>query len=144
MSEEILLRQKDRLEVSDVWLYPLPMPMPGQPVCVNETEAIEQLKRLGNHPAIFLWTDEARRVPTDWQFLPSVRQGVPPEGIFAELQAWKKQYPKAWLAVDLRDGVIPPSVPKPLEDVLAELGRCSLVLVNNSEDHPDFPRWVLP
>jgi len=109
-----------------------------------ETEAMEQLHRLGNHPSIFLWTDEERRVPNDWQFLPSVRQGVPPEGIFAELQAWKKQYPKAWLAVDLRDGVIPPSVPKPLEDVLAELGRCSLVLVNNSEDHPDFPRWVLP
>jgi hypothetical protein len=120
------------------------MPMPGQPVCVTETEAMEQLNRLGNHPSIFLWTDEERRVPNDWQFLPSVRQGVPPEGIFAELQAWKKQYPKAWLAVDLRDGVIPPSIPKPLEDVLAELGRCSLVLVNNSESHPDFPRWVLP
>jgi hypothetical protein len=138
------MRPKERLEVSDTWLYPLPMPMPGQPVCVTENEALEQLARLGSHPQIFLWTDQERRVPKQWHFLASVRQGVPPQGIFAELQAWKSQYPKAWLAVDLRDGVIPPSVPKPLEQVLSELGRCSLVIVNHSENHTDFPRWVLP
>jgi hypothetical protein len=138
------MRQKQPLEVSDTWQYPLPMPMPNQPVCVTEVEALSQIERLGSNPQIFLWTDDKRRCPKNWQFLPSVRQGIPPQGIFAELNAWMTQYPKAWLVVDLRDGVLPPSVPQPIEDLLCSLGRYILVLVSQSEHHPDFPRWVLP
>ena len=73
-----------------------------------------------------------------------MRQGVPPEGIEAELEAWKGQYPGAWLAVDLRDGVIPPSTARSLEAVLRTVGRPILMIVSQSSDHEDWPQWVLP
>jgi hypothetical protein len=73
-----------------------------------------------------------------------VRQGVPPEGIEAELSAWMGQYPDAWLAVDMRDGVIPPSTSQPLESVLSQVGRPVLILVSRSSDNEDWPQWVLP
>ena len=62
---------------------------------------------------MFLWTDDERRKISNWGFLASVRQGVPPKELKAELNAWLTQYPTAWLAVDLRDGVIPPSTQTP-------------------------------
>ena len=37
----LVMRQKEPLDVSPTWRYPLPMPMPGQPVCATELEAIE-------------------------------------------------------------------------------------------------------
>ena len=46
---------------------------------------------------------QKRRCIANWEFLASVRQGVPPQGIEAELQAWMNQYPDSWLVVDLRD-----------------------------------------
>jgi len=93
---------------------------------------------------MFLWTDAERRCLPGWGFVASVRQGVPPEGIEAELDAWKGQYPDAWLAVDLRDGVIPPSTSNSLDSVLGKLGRPVLILVSRSSDHEDWPQWVLP
>ena len=86
------------------------MPMPFQPVCVTQLEAIEQISMLPNQPRVFMWTDDERHCINGWEFLASVRQGVPPQGIEAELKAWMEQYPNAWLAVDLRDGIMPPQL----------------------------------
>ena len=138
------MRQREPLDVSPTWRYPLPMPMPGQPVCATEMEATEQLERLPVTPKLFLWTDAERKCPEGWGFIASVRQGVPPSGIEAELRAWAVQYPKAWLAVDLRDGVVPPSTVQPLAQVLIELKRSVIVLVSRSPEHEEWPQWVLP
>ena len=50
------MRRKEPLEVESNWKHPLPMPMPYQPVCVTELEAIEQVALLSNQPRIFMWT----------------------------------------------------------------------------------------
>lgn len=118
--------------------------MPGQPVCATESEAVEQLARLPEPPRMFLWTDHERKCPAGWGFIASLRQGVPPSGIEAELEAWATQYPKAWLAVDLRDGMIPPSTVRPLETVLRTLNRPVIVLVSRSPEQEEWPQWVLP
>ena len=138
------MRQKEPMDVSSTWRFPLPMPMPGQPVCATELEALEQLKRLPVEPKVFFWTDAERKCPEDWGFIASVREGVPPNGIEAELNAWADQYPKAWLAVDLRDGAVPPSTVRPLNTVLASLKRPVLVIVSRSPEHEEWPQWVLP
>jgi hypothetical protein len=138
------MRRKEPLEVATTWRYPLPMPMPGQPVCATEVEAINQLARLPTHPKMFLWTDHERKCPPEWGFIASIREGVPPSGIEAELKAWATQYPKAWLAVDLRDGMLPPSTVQPLDEVLGSLKRPVIILVSRSPDHEDWPQWVLP
>ncbi len=92
------------------------MPMPNRPVCITLDEGVAQLERLPGERRIFLWTDAERRCPPGWGFIASVRQGIPPEGIEAELIAWMGQYPDAWLAVDLRDGVDPTVNPKLVGD----------------------------
>ena len=120
------------------------MPMPFQPVCVTELEALEQIAMLKVPPRVFIWTDEQRRCPKGWDYIASVRQGVPPQGIVAELDAWMEQYPDAWLAVDLRDGVIPPSTPNSLEQFLSQLNRPILIIVSSSSDSEYWPQWVLP
>ena len=120
------------------------MPMPYQPVCVTELEALEQIAMLKFQPRVFIWTDEPRRCPKGWDYIASVRQGVPPQGIVAELDAWMEQYPDAWLAVDLRNGVIPPSTPNSLEQFLSELNRPVLIIVSSSSDSEYWPQWVLP
>lgn len=140
----VFMRQREPLDVSPTWRYPLPMPMPGQPVCATEMEANEQLERLAITPKVFFWTDAERKCPEGWGFIASVRQGVPPSGIEAELNAWADQYPKAWLAVDLRDGVVPPSTVRPLAEVLTELKRSVIVIVSRSPEHEEWPQWVLP
>lgn len=138
------MRRREPLDIEPTWQHSVPMPMPNRPVCVTEQEAIEQLARLPHQPRMFFWTDAERRCLPGWGFIASVRQGVPPEGIEAELEAWKGQYPGAWLAVDLRDGVIPPSTARPLEAVLRSVGRPILMIVSQSSDHEDWPQWVLP
>ena len=138
------MRRKEPLEVESNWKHPLPMPMPFQPVCVTELEAIEQVALLTVQPRIFMWTDLERRCINNWEFLASVRQGVPPQGIEAELNAWMEQYPTAWLAVDLRDGVMMPSTSKPIEEFLAELPRPVMVIVSRDSQSEIWPNWVLP
>ena len=69
---------------------------------------------------------------------------VPPQGIEAELNAWMEQYPKAWLAVDLRDGIMPPSTSKPIEEFLASLPRQVIVIVSGDSQSEVWPNWVLP
>ena len=110
----------------------------------TEMEANEQLAMLPATPKVFFWTDAERKCPEGWGFIASVRQGVPPSGIEAELNAWADQYPKAWLAVDLRDGVVPPSTVRPLNEVLAGLKRPVIVIVSRSPEHEEWPQWVLP
>ena len=138
------MRKKEPLTVDTTWRYPLPMPMPGQPVCATELEAVSQLAQLPEAPRMFLWTDTERKCPKDWGFIASVREGIPPQGIEAELRAWSGQYRKAWLAVDLRDGVIPPSTVTPMEELLSSLKRPIIILVSRSPEHEDWPQWVLP
>jgi len=118
--------------------------MPNRPVCVTLDEAVEQLNRLAANPRVFLWTDAERRCPPGWGFIASVRQGIPPEGIEAELKAWMDQYPSAWLAVDMRDGVITPSTERSLELVLSTVNRPILVVVSSSSNNESWPQWVLP
>ena len=65
------MRRKQPLQVDTNWRYPLPMPMPFQPVCVTELEAIEQIAMLMQQPRIFMWTDEPRRCPNGWDYIAS-------------------------------------------------------------------------
>ena len=138
------MRRREPLDLDRTWRHSVPMPMPNRPVCVTLDEATEQLGRLENNPRIFLWTDAERRCPPGWGFIASVRQGIPPEGIEAELQAWMGQYPDAWLAVDMRNGVITPSTLNSLEDVLSQVNRPILVIVSESSDNENWPQWVFP
>ena len=138
------MRRREPLDLETNWKHPLPMPMPFQPVCVTQLEAIEQISMLPSQPRVFMWTDDERHCINGWEFLASVRQGVPPQGIEAELKAWMEQYPDAWLAVDMRDGVVTPSTQRSLDDVLSSVGRCVIILVSSSSDNEDWPQWVLP
>ncbi len=140
----MLMRRREPLEVEPNWKHPLPMPMPHQPVCVNQFEAVNQVAKLTPQPRVFMWTDSERNCINGWEFLPSVRQGVPPQGIEAELMAWMEQYPDAWLAVDLRDGVIPPSTTVPVEQYLSSLPRQVLVIVSGDSNSEVWPGWSLP
>ncbi len=67
-----------------VWQHPQPMPMKGFPCVASLHRATEQLNRISKDERIYLWTDSENRVPPGWYHLPSLRQGVPPEGIIAE------------------------------------------------------------
>ena len=138
------MRRREPLDLDRTWRHSLPMPMPNRPVCITLEEAESQLERLPGERRICLWTDAERRCPPGWGFIASVRQGIPPEGIEAELIAWMEQYPDAWLAVDLRDGVVPPSTQNSLEIVLSKVDRPVLILVSNSSDNENWPQWVLP
>ena len=138
------MRRREPLDLDRTWRHSVPMPMPNRPVCVTLDEAIEQLQRLESNPRIFLWTDAERRCPPSWGFIASVRQGIPPEGIEAELQACTGQYPEAWLAVDIRADVITPSTLNSLDDVLSQVNRPILVIVSESSDNENWPQWVFP
>ena len=72
----------------------------------------------------------------------SVRPGVPPEGIVAELDAWLRQYPDAWLAVDMRDGVIPPALAD-IEETFRGFPRTVIILVSDDTKDHAWPRWEL-
>ena len=82
------MRRREPLNVDESWQHSLPMPMPNQPVCATELDVKEQLDKLSINPRVFLWTDSERRCTQGWEFLASVRQGVPPQGIEAELIAF--------------------------------------------------------
>jgi hypothetical protein len=138
------MRRKEPLDVDESWQHSLPMPMPNQPVYASELDVADQLDKLPINPRVFLWTDSERRCTHGWEFLASVRQGVPPQGIEAELIAWCEQYPDAWLVVDLRDGVIPPSTARPLADVLSSIERQVIVMVSSAANTSDWPQWQLP
>ena len=111
---------------TDSWMHTQPMPMPGSPVVVlSSTQSI-----ICKLPATTdLSLVRFRPSYWDWSFLASVRQGVPPEGIMAEFTAWERQYPTAWLAVDLCRGVIPPSTQMPLDDLLSGMKRNVIIIV---------------
>lgn len=135
------MRKTDPLEASKTWQYPLPIPMPGVPVCATEVDLNREVEKLSPKPLFFMWTDDQRRCINGYQFIPSVRQGVPPQGIEASIEAWAMQYKEAWLIVDLRDGVIPPSISMPLSDYLEkQIFRC-IVLVSDSSENESWPQW---
>lgn len=138
------MRRRDPLDLDRTWRHSVPMPMPNRPVCVTMDEAVEQLARLPSNPRMFLWTDSERRCPPGWGFIASVRQGIPPQGIEAELKAWMGQYPDSWLSVDMRDGVITPSTHRSLDDVLSTVDRPILIIVSQSSDNENWPQWELP
>ena len=64
------MRRKSPMEVEPDWKHPLPMPMPYQPVCVTELEALEQISLLSYEPRIFMWTDAQEDVLQIGNFLP--------------------------------------------------------------------------
>ena len=125
------------------WVHTQPMPMRGAPCVVSEQNALAFTSKLPIKPRVFLFSDSERAIPGEWGFVASVRQGTPPEGIMAELDAWIRQNPDAWLAVDLRVGVIPPAIAN-LEEILRTFPRVVIVIVSDdSRVHP-WPRWELP
>lgn len=135
------MRRTDPLSESKVWQYPLPIPMPGVPVCATEEDLNREIGKLPTKPLFFMWTDDARRCINGWQFIPSVRQGVPPQGIEASIEAWHLQYKEAWLVVDLRDGVIPPSLTVQLNTYLGKQQFRCVVLVSESSQNEQWPQW---
>jgi hypothetical protein len=119
------------------------MPMRGSPCVVTEPNAITYIEKLKNKPRLFLFSDSDRAIPSDWGHIASVRTGVPPEGIMSELDAWLRQYPDAWLVVDMRIGVVPPAIPN-LEEVLRTFPRIVLILVSNDTAAHQWPKWEFP
>ena len=127
----------------NTWRHSQPMPMRGAPCVVTEKNAIKYLEKLSNNTRIFLFSDSKKAIPEGWGYIASVRAGIPPEGIVAEVDAWLMQYPDAWLAVDLRDGVIPPSV-HDLEKMLITFPRVVIVIVSDDNTNHIWPKWELP
>ena len=125
------------------WKHSQPMPMRGSPCVVSESNALQYLEKMGNRNRVFLFSDSERAIPGDWGYLASVRPGVPPEGIMAEVDAWLRQYPDAWLAVDLRVGVIPPAV-QDLEEMLRTFPRVVIILVSDDNRDNQWPKWEYP
>ena len=125
------------------WQHSQPMPMRGSPCVVTEANALASISKLPIKDRIFLFSDSDRAIPGDWGYIASVRQGVPPEGIMAEVDAWLRQYPDAWLAVDMRVGVIPPAIPE-LEDTLRTFPRVVIVIVSDDTRDHTWPRWDFP
>ena len=125
------------------WKHSQPMPMRGSPCVVSESNALQYLEKMGNRSRVFLFSDSERAIPGDWGYLASVRPGVPPEGIMAEVDAWLRQYPDAWLAVDLRVGVIPPAV-QDLEAMLRTFPRVVIILVSDDNRDHQWPKWEYP
>ena len=119
------------------------MPMRGSPCVVSESNALQYLEKMGNRNRVFLFSDSERAIPGDWGYLASVRPGVPPEGIMAEVDAWLRQYPDAWLAVDFRVGVIPPAVQN-LEEMLRTFPRVVIILVSDDNRDHQWPKWEYP
>ena len=117
--------------------------MRGSPCVVTESNAISYISKLAKAPRLFLFSDSDRALPDGWGYVASVRPGTPPEGSIAEIDAWLKQYPDAWLAVDLRVGVIPPSVPD-LENMLRTFPRTVIILVSDDTINHQWPRWEYP
>ena len=136
------MRKTDPLEASKTWQYPLPIPMPGVPVCATEVDLNREVEKLSPKPLFFMWTDDQRRCINGYQFIPSVRQGVPPQGIEASIEAWSMQYKEAWLVVDLRDGVIPPSITCSLEKFLQSKSFRTVVLVSDSSDNEQWRNGI--
>lgn len=134
---------RDEMAGKGVWQHPQPMPMKGFPCVATLERTIEQLARINRDERIYLWTDAKNRVPNGWHHLPSLRQGVPPEGIIAEFQAWSGQYPTARLIVDMRDGVMPPSI-HDLDGFLRNLDRAAIILVSDEQTSSKWPVWELP
>jgi hypothetical protein len=126
-----------------VWQHSQPMPMRGSPCVVSEANAVAFISKLPNRNRIFLFSDSDRAVPTGWDYLASVRPGVPPEGIMAEVDAWLKQYPDAWLAVDMRVGVIPPAV-HDLEEMIRTFPRVVIIIVSDDTKDHIWPLWEYP
>ncbi len=125
------------------WQHSQPMPMRGSPCVVSEANALVYTSKLPNKSRIFLFSDSDRAVPNGWNYLASVRPGVPPEGIMAEVDAWLRQYPNAWLAVDMRVGVIPPAV-HDLEEMLRTFPRVVIIIVSDDTRDHAWPRWEYP
>lgn len=125
------------------WEHSQPMPMRGSPCVVSESNAVSYIEKMPNKPRVFLFSDSERAVPNGWGYVASVRAGTPPEGIIAEVDAWLKQYPDAWLAVDLRVGVIPPAVPD-LENMLRNFPRIVIILVSDETASHQWPVWEFP
>ena len=125
------------------WEHSQPMPMRGSPCVVTESNAISYISKLAETPRLFLFSDSDRALPDGWGYVASVRPGTPPEGIIAEIDAWLKQYPDAWLAVDLRVGVIPPSVPD-LENMLRTFPRTVIILVSDDTMNHQWPGGNIP
>ena len=134
---------RDEMSGKGVWQHPQPMPMRGFPCVAELDRVIQQLERIAKGERIYLWTDSENRVPPGWFHLPSIRQGVPPEGIIAEFQAWSGQYPDAKLVVDMRDGVMPPSI-HDLDAFLQNLNRAAIILVSDEKAISKWPLWELP
>jgi len=55
-----------------------------------------------------------------------------------------RQYPEAWLAVDLRVGTMAPATRTPLEELLVSMRRPVILIVDEDEDPELAPRWQLP
>ena len=55
-----------------------------------------------------------------------------------------EQYPDAWLAVDLRDGIMPPSTTTPIEQFLSSIPRQVIVIVSGDSQSEVWPNWSLP
>ncbi len=125
------------------WIHSQPIPMRGSPCVVSEPNALKFFDKMDVKPRVFLFSDSDRAIPGDWGYIPSVRIGVPPEGILAELDAWLRQYPDSWMVVDMRIGVVPPAIPN-LEDMLRTFPRVVLILVSNEDANHPWPKWEYP
>ncbi len=110
---------------------------------VSESNALTYISKLPTKNRIFLFSDSDRAIPGDWGYIASVRPGVPPEGIVAEMDAWLRQYPDAWLAVDMRVGVIPPAIHN-LEEMLRTFPRIVIIIVSDDKRDHAWPRWEYP
>ena len=88
------------------------------------------------------------KAETEFNYLilnnPGSKLALDAQYYIAESMFHQEKYHESIMEYDMRDGAVPPSTVRPLNDVLAGLKRPVIVIVSRSPEHEEWPQWVLP
>ena len=133
--------QEDLMEVRTM-IHRLEMPTSGSPVVASEGNALSQLARMQNPPAVWCWTTSYGEVPWGLELLKS-HPNDRLEAAKAELEEWNKQNPGVWLAVDMQAKKRVPVNMEALVQVISNVNTPIIILVPDDEVKCSWPRWGL-
>lgn len=133
--------QEDLMEVRTM-IHRVEMPTPGSPVVASEGNALSQLARMQNPPAVWCWTTSYGEVPWGLELLKSYPNDRP-EAAKAELEEWNRQNPDVWLAIDMQAKKRVPVNMETLVQVISNINTPIVILVPDDEVKCGWPRWGL-
>jgi tetratricopeptide (TPR) repeat protein len=133
--------QEDLMEVRTM-IHRMEMPTSGSPVVASEGNALSQLARMQNPPAVWCWTTSYGEVPWGLELLKS-HPNDRLEAAKAELEEWNKQNPGVWLAIDMQAKKRVPVNMEALVQVISNVNTPIIILVPDDEVKCSWPRWGL-